>query len=309
MDVTDTKPLNKCSKCDEIKLKDDFIKNRNICKSCRNSKCRENYKLAIKEESLQLCAICKIEKSLDLFVKNRNLCNDCNNEKRRLKYSQNEEHRKQLIKNVSEFKHNKVIIRQQLKALKQEKIGIENKVCSNCNEIKHQDKFRYNRLKCKDCERDEPLEKFKRIVRSRIYSCLKKDKHTIEYLGCNSNDYLDWLLCNNNNFTLENRGKIWHIDHVIPLSKFNLDNEDEQHIAFNWRNTMPLSVKDNLSKNNKIIKSQIEQHLNKLKEYHNEHKLDLPQVFIDLFAKYLDDGKPLKPSLPLTNGNIWEDLG
>jgi hypothetical protein len=60
---------------------------------------------------------------------------------------------------------------------------------------------------------------------------------------------------------------------------------------------MPLSVKDNLSKNNKIIKSQIEQHLNKLKEYHNEHKLVLPQVFIDLFAKYLDAGSSLEPIL------------
>jgi hypothetical protein len=47
---------------------------------------------------------------------------------------------------------------------------------------------------------------------------------------------------------------------------------------------MPLSVKENLSKNNKIIKSQVEQHYKKLVEYHIENKLDLPQVFIDLFA-------------------------
>jgi len=47
---------------------------------------------------------------------------------------------------------------------------------------------------------------------------------------------------------------------------------------------MPLSVKENLSKNNKIIISQIEQHYKNLVEYHTEHKLDLPQVYIDLFA-------------------------
>ena len=62
---------------------------------------------------------------------------------------------------------------------------------------------------------------------------------------------------------------------------------------------MPLSAKENLSKNSKILLPQIEQHLEKLKEYHLENKLDLPQVFIDLFAKYLVDGKPLKLSLPL----------
>ena len=48
---------------------------------------------------------------------------------------------------------------------------------------------------------------------------------------------------------------------------------------------------------------------NKLIEYHKENELDLPQVYIELFAKHLDDGKPLKPSLPLTYGNISEDLG
>ena len=62
---------------------------------------------------------------------------------------------------------------------------------------------------------------------------------------------------------------------------------------------MALSVKENLSKNNKIIKLQVEQHSKKLLEYHIENKLDLPQVFIDLFAKHLVDGKPLKLSLPL----------
>ena len=212
----------------------------------------------------------------------------------KIKYHLNEEQHKKIIKNESEYKHNKVIIRQQLKSLEQENIGLDNQKCSYCLEIKLKERFRYNRLKCRDCERDEPLDKFKRIVRSRIHSSLKKDKHTIEYLGCNSNDYLKWLL-NNNNYTLENRGKEWHIDHVIPLYYFNLDNEDEQLIAFNWRNTMPLSCKENLSKNNKIIQSQIEKHLNKLKEYHKKHKLDLPQVFIDLFAKYLVAGSPLEP--------------
>jgi len=311
MDVTDTKPLDKCcSKCGEIKMKDKFIPNRNICKSCRNAKCRENYnKTIVLQEELQSCNNCGIEKSKSSIIKNRNMCNECNNEKRRLKYKENEEHRKKLIQQASEYKHNKVIIRQQLKVEEHEKIGLDNKVCSNCNGIKSKENFRYNRLKCKDCERDEPLEKFKRVVRSRIHSALNKTKKTIEYLGCNSTDYLKWLLNNNCNYTLENRGKEWHIDHVIPLSKFNLDDEGEQLIAFNWRNTMPLSVKENLSKNNKIIKQQIEQHYKKLIEYHKENELDLPQVYNDLFAKHLDDGEILKPSLPLTYGNISEDLG
>ena len=55
---------------------------------------------------------------------------------------------------------------------------------------------------------------------------------------------------------------------------------------------MPLSCKENLSKNNKIIIEQIETHLEKLKNYHIENKLDLPQVYINLFAKHLVAGIP-----------------
>ena len=74
----------------------------------------------------------------------------------------------------------------------------ENKICKYCNLIKNKSRFRHNRLKCKDCERDEPLDKLKRLIRSRIISALKnKQKHTIEYLGCNIPSYLKWLLNNN----------------------------------------------------------------------------------------------------------------
>ena len=297
---TDTKPLNDkhCSKCGENKTEDKFIKNRNICKDCRNIKSKELYKsIEVDPNSNQECNTCYETKPLTDIVKNRIICKSCNNSNRRKKYSSDEDHRLKLIQQASVFKHNKVIERQKIKL---EEIGEDNKKCSVCFTIKIKCKFRYNRLKCRDCERDDPIEKFKRNVRSRIYIALKKHKelNTIHYLGCSSSEYLKWILTYNEIYTLENRGKEWHIDHVIPLSHFNLENIEEQMIAFNWRNTMPLSAKENLSKNNKILTPQIEQHLEKIKEYHLENKLDLPQVFIDLFAKYLVDGNPLKPSLP-----------
>jgi len=244
------------------------------------------------------CSKCETDKSLDKFYSRGSICCECNNNKRREKYKNNDEHRRKLIKMASDFKHDKSVERQKLKAVEHQKIGLENKQCKYCNEIKHTEMFRRNRLKCKDCERDEPIEKFKRYIRTRIYNCLRnknKSMHSVEYLGCSSDEYLYWILSVNNDYNLKNHGKEWHIDHVIPLSKFDLDNENEQLIAFNWRNTMPLSVKENLSKNNKIIKEQIENHYKKLVEYHIENNLDLPQVFIDLFAKHLVAGSPLEP--------------
>lgn len=284
MDVTDTKPVEKtCSKCAITKLESMFIPKRNICKECRNIRSREKYKaLELNNESEQKCNFCEKSKIMSLFVKNRKVCIDCNNKKRRSKYENDENFRSATIQKVTKFKQKKILEKNKKK---EEELGVDNKKCNYCESIKHKLCFRNNRLKCKDCERDEPIEKFKRVIRSRIIGALNnKKKHTVEYLGCNIPEYLKWLLKNDYNYTLENRGSKWHIDHVIPLSQFNLENEEQQLIAFNWRNTMPLSSQENLKKNNKIIKSQIEQHYKKLVEFHIENNLDLPQVFIDLFA-------------------------
>jgi hypothetical protein len=269
---------------------------------------KEKYKaLVVDSETIQTCTICDLPKPQTSFIKRRQVCKDCNNERRKERYESNEEHRLKLIKQASEFKHKKVIERQ---AKKLEEIGEGNKKCSVCSTIKSDDRFRHNRLHCKDCERDEPTAKFKRSVRGRIWYALRAKKmHTIEYLGCSSKDYLNWICNYDENYNLDNHGKVWHIDHVIPLSRFDLEDEYEQLIAFNWRNTMPLSAHENLSKNAKILQPQIEQHLEYLKKYHEERKIELPQRFIDLFAKHLVDGKPLKQSLPLQLGNILEEHG
>jgi uncharacterized protein (DUF3820 family) len=134
-------------------------------------------------------------------------------------------------------------------------------------------------------------------MRTRIYNCLKrnKNKHAHEYLGCTPAEYLKWILFNTTDFTLENYGKVWHVDHIIPLSKFDFTNEQDKLVAFNWRNTMPLLAKENLSKNNKIVKSQIEQHLIILNKYHIENSIELPQIYLNLFAKHLAAGIPLEP--------------
>jgi hypothetical protein len=304
--VADTKPVVKtCSRCDTEKEADKFIAKRNICKACNNARRKEQYHAPVPAE--KKCTSCEETKPSHSFLKNRSFCNACNNEKRRNKYKDDETIRQKLIQNAIQFKQKKA---EEQRKKKEEEIGIDNKKCSKCKTIKPMGNFRHNRLKCKVCERDEPLEKLKRSIRRRIWDAFdcKKEKHTIEYLGCDSKTYLQWILQYNREYTIENRD-MWHIDHVIPLSHFNLENPDEQLIAFNWRNTMPLSAKENLAKNNRIQIQQIEQHYHHLIDYHKEHNIDFPQIFIDLFAKYLVAGNPLEPSLPLTSGNICEELG
>jgi hypothetical protein len=229
----DTK-LKCCSRCGQSNTSDKFILNRNICKECSNKRSKEHYNECKKNADLyeRECSLCNVTKTCSSFITRRTVCKECNNKNRRERYETDEEHRLKVINQVIVFKKNKS---SEKKKAKLEVLGEGNKKCNYCHAIKPNERFRYNRLKCKECERDEPLIKFKRTIRSRIYVALNsKTKHTIEYLGCTCKEYLQWML-HGSDYTLENRGKEWHIDHVIPLCHFNMEDEEEQMIAFNWR--------------------------------------------------------------------------
>jgi hypothetical protein len=47
----------------------------------------------------------------------------------------------------------------------------------------------------------------------------------------------------------------WEIDHIKPISLFNLNNEDELLECFNYKNLQPLWKLENLLKSNKFISS------------------------------------------------------
>lgn len=49
----------------------------------------------------------------------------------------------------------------------------------------------------------------------------------------------------------ENYGKAWEIDHITPLSWFDLSNPVQQHYAFHFTNCQPLTPAENRSKSNK----------------------------------------------------------
>ena len=52
--------------------------------------------------------------------------------------------------------------------------------------------------------------------------------------------------------TEENYGNIWHIDHIIPLSFFDMNDITEQKLAFHWGNLQPLLSSENIQKNDKV---------------------------------------------------------
>ena len=91
-------------------------------------------------------------------------------------------------------------------------------------------------------------------MRNRLKKFVKNILKKNELIGCDLNYLNSWFSFQfKHDMTFENYGKIWHIDHVIPCSHYDLTKKDEQKKCFHWSNLRPLYKKDNLKKSKKII--------------------------------------------------------
>lgn len=92
-------------------------------------------------------------------------------------------------------------------------------------------------------------------IKNRISKLLrgKKSKTIESLLGCNKDFYIRYIQSKfTNKMTWENYGSYWHIDHIVPCNFFNLDDEKNKMIAFNYRNTQPLEASLNCSKQDNL---------------------------------------------------------
>jgi len=92
-------------------------------------------------------------------------------------------------------------------------------------------------------------------MRSRLRSALKdirKDKNLNEYLGCSIENLKSYLESKfQPGMSWENYGE-WHIDHIRPLSSFDLADEKQLHIVCHYTNLQPLWAEDNLRKGKSV---------------------------------------------------------
>jgi predicted nucleic acid-binding Zn ribbon protein len=100
--------------------------------------------------------------------------------------------------------------------------------------------------------------KMRSTLRARLNCAIKngqKAGSAVKDLGCTIADLKTYL---ESKFLLgmswDNWSKDgWHIDHIEPLSKFDLTNPEEFKKACHYTNLQPLWAKDNISKSNKIL--------------------------------------------------------
>ena len=93
-------------------------------------------------------------------------------------------------------------------------------------------------------------------LRNRLQKALKgvtKSKKTMDLLGVPHMDFFKtWIECKfKEGMTWENR-RLWHVDHILPCSSFDLTKPEEQAKCFHYTNLQPLWASENLSKGNRI---------------------------------------------------------
>lgn len=123
--------------------------------------------------------------------------------------------------------------------------------------------LKHNRLKVRKREAEyrrkrqlqDPCFKLLLNLRSRINIALCRNSKvgsTLDLLGCSIQELKSHLESQfKPGMTWDNHTvQGWHIDHIIPCSKFDLTNPDDQRECFHYTNLQPLWSKENLVKSN-----------------------------------------------------------
>lgn len=222
--------MKECNKCHQIKSLDSFPfrkelnQYRGVCKQCKNQRAQELYTTQAKE-------------------------------KRHIYYKENKESLQHNRKIYYEANKEQIKVRDQLYREKNKERCLARD--RNYYQANKEKRKAYAAAYSKRRRSNDPVYKMVWNTRRRINMGLKgecKSAPTEELIGCSFEQYKAHIQSQwTEGMNWENYGLHgWHIDHIIPISSFDLSNPEEQKKAFNYLNTRPMWAKDNWSKGSKI---------------------------------------------------------
>ncbi len=275
-----------CKMCGIEKTLDMYYKHRSSsqgvlskCKSCQKAYTKDLYSKFHPKDlgGFKICKICGLKKSIGHFRfnnfskdKKETRCKKCEinrrieyrkrNEKKEKEYNKkwskdnsadiNAKRRKR--RGLNKEKYNKIV--RERRAANKEKY----KEAARAYRAANKDSINRNQRRWLKIKREKDVSfRIAKSVSSRIRHALtnsgeRKCKSYKKYLGCDVEVYKIYLESQFvNGMSWSNYGKAWHIDHKIPISWFNLSNLACCEKAFNYANTQPLLISENLSKGNR----------------------------------------------------------
>ncbi len=194
------------------------------------------------------CIKCNINKTIDKFRKYNqncmysNTCKKCLNEMDKIR--KRNARQKKLESCLA--KCEKCNIEKNLSQFAKLKKFYKKKICLQC----YPEFLKEQKVEWRRNERLNNLNyRIKKTLAARLRNVLNKNDTTMNYIGCNIQYLREWFEFN---FTKEmnwdNYGTYWSIDHIIPVCKFDLTDENEKYKCWNWSNMMPTTIYFNSSK-------------------------------------------------------------
>jgi hypothetical protein len=205
----------------------------------------------------KICSKCKIQHSIENFNKDKTrrdslsyICKQCSIDKKNKYINNNKE--KVLLSYKIYRENNKERI---LKTKKENYYKNIDKIKIYRKKYNKENREYFNNWEKNKAETDI-LFRLSRNMRSRLRSFLKSEKiikktKTMDIVGCDSHflkEYLEQKF--QQGMSWGNYG-VWHIDHIIPLSSAN--SEEEIYKLCHYTNLQPLWGIDNIKKSNKIL--------------------------------------------------------
>ena len=264
----------KCIKCGIEKKLEEFNTGRNVCVICRkeyNKEYNESHKEQNKEQRKEYCKNHKEQ----IKEQNKEYRESHKKQRKEQKKEYDRNHKKQIKEQNKEYYENH---KEQGKEQKKEyhknhkeQIKEQNKeYYENHKEQRKEYKKEYreghkeqaNEQQKNRCAVDIQY-KLACLLRGRLRGALKnnyKCGSAVRDLGCSILELkikLEQMFYPNPKtgemMSWENQGSGWHIDHIIPLSSFDLTDRDQLLKACHYTNLQPLWAEENLSKGAKLI--------------------------------------------------------
>jgi hypothetical protein len=229
--------IKKCNRCNVEKEVNYFANNKRsidglnpTCRSCKKEMSLIKVKFnqenrIIPKNGLKCCNKCKLEQVLENFCKNNNTIDGYNR------------------------------ICKSCKSLNNVKFSDKNKKYYFSNKDKYNNVYypKQNLIK-REKYNNDPIYKVSVLLRNRLSKILKRNKiyktnSTIELLGCSFEFFKEYI---EKQFKLgmdwSNNGSVWELDHIKPISLFDLSLEKELRECFNYKNLQPLFKTTEISK-------------------------------------------------------------
>lgn len=272
--------INTAPKTNETKILESNNDNNNEIivkpKLTRNRPCTNK----VDENGNKKCSDCGETKNADLFrktglkpngeIKRRGECIECEKRKGR-EAGATSKRKEQKKKYQEENKEKLAVIKSEWTKNNRERVN------KSYNERYHSDN---NNLQ------------IKKTTSARVINVYKSKKNPSiinSDVGCSYGLFKKWIdYCKDDTMTLENHGKSWHLDHVIPVNNFNLRENEELKICYNFKNYMPVSAEFNLTKNNRLDKEQLQLHIKNLRDFHKQEKILIDEEYMEFLARHLN---------------------